>query len=113
MLELAFKRRAGKEQKKKKNMQKGQTKQMTRYCLTASTFHVNKLNPPSKTKTVRINKKQVLTTCSLYKTHFKDMDKRVKTSFADISKNESSCVNETKIEIKRNTENDTKLIRRT
>lgn len=41
------------------------------------------------------------------------MDKRVKTSFADISKNESSCVNETKIEIKRNIENDTKLIRRT
>ena len=96
-------------------MQKGQTenKWQDTNCLTASTFHVNKLNPPSKTETIRINQKQVLTTCSLYKTHFKDMDKRVKSSFADISKNESSCVNETKIEIKRNIENDTKLIRRT
>lgn len=55
MLELAFKRRAGKEQRAKKGkMQTGQIEiklQDGNSGLTVSTFHVNKLNPPL----IRIN----------------------------------------------------------
>ena len=94
-------------------MQKGQRENKWHdidRSLTVSTFHVNKLNSPLKGKDCQ-NK---LKTSSDYIFFTQDIlqwhGQRVKkTSFADVSKNESSCVNEKKIEIKRNTENDAKL----